>query len=138
LAFEESPENPLNNIDAWSEVGGLFIDEFSMVTSNMMGLIDTYPLRQLKGEPNKLYGGVHLIFCGDFYQLPAVDSGTIYSNINATAGVNTIRVSNGRHTWKKCLTDAIELTKSTGNKTRNGHQPSKIFGSINLVKMTSI
>jgi hypothetical protein len=108
---KRAPKNPLNNIDAWSEVGVLFIDEFSMVTPHMLGLIDTR-LSQLKGEPDKLYGGVHLIFCGDFYQLPPVGSDTIYSNINATAGVNTIRASNGRHTWKTCLTDVIELTKN--------------------------
>jgi hypothetical protein len=48
----------------------------------------------------------------EFYQLPPVSSGTIYSNLNVTAGVNTIRASNGRHTWKTCLTDVIELTKT--------------------------
>jgi hypothetical protein len=107
----EPPKPTQQQIDAWSEVGVLFIDEFSMVTSHMLDLIDTR-LRQLKGQPDKLYGGVYLIFCGDFYQLPPVGSGTIYSNLNVTAGVNTIRASNGRHTWKTCLTDVIELTKN--------------------------
>ena len=107
----EPPKPTQQQIDAWSEVGVLFIDEFSMVTPHMLDLIDTR-LRQLKGQPDKLYGGVHLIFCGDFYQLPPVGSGTIYSILNVTAGVNTIRASNGRHTWKTCLTDVIELTKN--------------------------
>jgi hypothetical protein len=107
----EPPKPTQQQIDAWSEVGVLFIDEFSMVTSHMLDLIDTR-LRQLKGQPDKLYGGVYLIFCGDFYQLPPVGSGTIYSKLNVTAGVNTIRASNGRHTWKTCLTDVIELTKN--------------------------
>ncbi len=107
----EPPKPTQQQIDAWSEVGVLFVDEFSMITPHMLDLMDTR-LRQLKGQPDKLYGGVHIIFCGDFYQLPPVGSGTVYSNPISTAGPNTIRASNGRHTWKTCLTDVAELTQN--------------------------
>jgi hypothetical protein len=107
----EPPKPTQQQINAWSEVGVLFIDEFSMVTPHMLDLIDTR-LKQLKGQTEKLYGGVHLIFCGDFYQLPPVGSGTVYSTPNSAAGPNAIPASNGRQTWKTCLTDIIELTKN--------------------------
>ena len=105
----EPPDPTQNQINAWSEIGILFVDEFRMITPHMLNLIDTR-LRQLKGTPDKLYGGIHLIFCVDFYQLPPVASGLVYSNETFNAGPNTIRASNGRLQWKNCLPDVIELT----------------------------
>ena len=122
----EPPDPTQNQINAWSEIGILFVDEFSMITPHMLNLIDTR-LRQLKGTPEKLYGGIHLIFCGDFYQLPPVGSGPVYSNETFNAGPNTIRASNGRLQWTNCLTDVIELTKNHRQALEHFriNQPSK-------------
>jgi hypothetical protein len=70
------PHPTLDQISAWSEVGILIIDEFSMVTPQMLSLLDER-LRRLNGKPNKLFGGIHIVFCGDFFQLPPVGSGPI-------------------------------------------------------------
>ena len=58
---------------AWSEIGEMFIDEFSMVPPSFFDLIDKR-LRKLKDQPDKLFGGVHMIFSGDFYQLGTLKS----------------------------------------------------------------
>jgi hypothetical protein len=118
----DPPHPTLDQISAWSEVGILIIDEFSMVTPQMLSLLDDR-LRRLKGEPKKLFGGVHVIFCGDFFQLPPVGSGPIYSHHIPNASKNSIRSSNGRQLWKTCLTDVVELQQTIiANKTLNGRQ----------------
>lgn len=67
------PPEPTETMRAtWSEVGVLFIDEFSMISPSLFCVLDRR-LRQLKVRPDVLFGGVHIIFCGDFYQLPPVE-----------------------------------------------------------------
>ena len=77
----------------------------------MLSLLDER-LRRLKGETNKLFSGIHIVFCGNFFQLPPVVSGPIYSNHIPNASRNSIRSSNGRQLWKTCLTDVIELQQN--------------------------
>lgn len=60
-------------ITAWSEIGVLFIDEIGMVKAKLLDLIDTR-LRLLKAQLDKPFGGVSVVFCGDFFQLPPVGS----------------------------------------------------------------
>jgi hypothetical protein len=52
-------------IAAWSEIGVMCIDEFGMVKADLYDLIDIR-LRKLKSRPDKPYGGVHMIYSGDF------------------------------------------------------------------------
>lgn len=47
----DPPHPTLDQIRAWSEVESLIIDEFSMVTPQMLSLLDDR-LCRLKGEPN--------------------------------------------------------------------------------------
>lgn len=103
------PPNPTETqISNWSSIGMLFIDEFSMISAALFDLVDTR-LRKLKCRMEMPFGGVHMVFSGDFYQLPPIGS-TLYKtpsfygkNNNALA---TIR---GQQLWKTCLTDVIVL-----------------------------
>jgi hypothetical protein len=52
-------------IAAWSDIGVMCIDEFGMVKADLYDLIDIR-LRKLKSRPDKPYGGVHMIYSGDF------------------------------------------------------------------------
>ena len=58
----------------------LFIDEFSMVSLQLLGKID-YRLRQIfpqKDRVDKLFAGINVIFFGDMYQLGCVKGTPIY------------------------------------------------------------
>lgn len=105
------PKPTETQIANWSTIGMLFIDEFSMISASLFDLVDTR-LKQLKCRLETPFGGVHMVFCGDFYQIAPVGS-TLYkapsmygNNPNALA---TIR---GQQLWKTCLTDVIVLEKN--------------------------
>ena len=68
----------LDHIDEFRKVRLLIIDEISMISSKMLCKIDK-KLRQLK-DPNEFYGGINIVFVGDFRQLEPVDkaSGPIF------------------------------------------------------------
>jgi len=95
-------------IAAWSEVGVLILDEFSMLQPKLVDIMEER-LRILKCQPDKPFGGVNIIFCGDFYQLPPVAGGPIYPHfVNYTKKI-CVRSARAREFWKTCLTDVIEL-----------------------------
>ncbi len=49
----------------------LIVDEYSMVGCELLKRIDSR-LRQAKGQPHELFGGISILLCGDFKQLPPV------------------------------------------------------------------
>lgn len=54
------PKPSRSQCEAWSEVGVLFIDEFSMIKQHFFDMLDTR-LKKLKDRPDLPFGGVHLI-----------------------------------------------------------------------------
>ncbi|HEY8999318.1 MAG TPA: PIF1 family DEAD/DEAH box helicase [Candidatus Saccharimonadales bacterium] len=50
----------------------LIIDEISMLHDFRLDMVDAM-LRNVRGEPEKPFGGVQVILCGDFFQLPPVN-----------------------------------------------------------------
>ena len=61
IQIEKNPASPSQSqLEAWSEVGVLFIDEFSMTKQGMYDFLD-FRLRQLKDRMDVPFGGVHLI-----------------------------------------------------------------------------
>ena len=61
----------------WSRITVLIIDEISMAGCHQLHRIDRR-LRALKMRPDVPFGGVHVIFAGDFVQLPAVRATQLY------------------------------------------------------------
>lgn len=55
-----------NHIGAWSEVGIVILDEFSMIKSALYFLSQNH-LQKIKGSFDKPFGCVHMILFGDFY-----------------------------------------------------------------------
>ncbi len=55
----------------WQKIDTLLVDEVSMLSLKLMYILDQIG-RKVKKEPNKPFGGIQLIFSGDFYQLPPV------------------------------------------------------------------
>ena len=77
---------PLNDkqkaslLNKLSEVMLLIIDEISIVLQTLFYQIN-FRLIEIFGV-NKPFGGLSVIVCGDFYQMPPVNSPAIYSQLN--------------------------------------------------------
>jgi ATP-dependent DNA helicase PIF1 len=54
----------------WKMVDVLVIDEISMLSYKLLELIELVARKTRKNE--KIFGGIQVIFCGDFFQLPPV------------------------------------------------------------------
>jgi len=55
----------------WNDIQFLIIDEISMVSYQMLSMIDSR-LRQLKNKENELFGGINILLFGDLLQLPPI------------------------------------------------------------------
>lgn len=109
-----NPSNPKpDHITAWSEIGLVIVDEFSMISADLYDLMDSR-LRKLKDRSDTPFGGVNMIFSGDFYQLPPIGTKLIgfragISGHDYTTNASTMRA---RESWATVLTDVIELTQN--------------------------
>ena len=56
---------------SWKTTDILIIDEISMMSKSLFELLDTIGKR-IRRNPLKPFGGIQLVFTGDFYQLPPV------------------------------------------------------------------
>ena len=62
----------------WLNTRLLIIDEVSFMNTNNADKLDQN-LRQLTGNHTRLYGGLHVVFCGDFCQLEPCSGVPLYS-----------------------------------------------------------
>lgn len=60
-------------LTAWRKTDILVIDEISMMSKKIFELLDKIG-RRTRGIYNKAFGGMQVVFVGDFYQLPPVGS----------------------------------------------------------------
>jgi hypothetical protein len=65
----------------WTMTKVLIIDEISMADKNMFRTLDKN-LRILTGNRHLLYGGIHIVFTGDFMQLPPVRGTPIFNDFD--------------------------------------------------------
>lgn len=109
------PDPSPSQMDAWSKVGVLFVDELSMMKQDLMALLDVR-LRKLKGRMDVKFGGIHVVFCGDFYQLPPVMGVSLYTIPKRRGRTLTnqsyLAEQHGYHIWMSYLTDAILLKQN--------------------------
>lgn len=57
----------------WSSVDVLIIDEVSMMSQKIFEILDRIG-KKVRKNPNQPFGGIQLVFSGDFYQLPPVSN----------------------------------------------------------------
>jgi ATP-dependent DNA helicase PIF1 len=84
--------------ERWRKAEVLLLDEVSMLDSYLMEVLDMIG-RSVRGEPAKAFGGLQIILCGDFFQLPPVSLGGNFGNGFAFqsrawqyAGVSTVEL----------------------------------------------
>ena len=87
--------------DEWWDVWFLFVDEVSLLGAQLMCQVD-HALRFAKENPNEWFGGINVIFAGDFYQYPPVGSMPLYTPIQQKAPQKSTNIEKrlGRLAWK--------------------------------------
>jgi ATP-dependent DNA helicase PIF1 len=60
-----------NSVKRWRNTQALILDEVSMLSKKLFDTLDLIG-RRLRNQPNIPFGGIQLVFVGDFYQLPPV------------------------------------------------------------------
>ena len=61
-------------VERWRRARCLVIDEVSMLDSGILDALDRIG-RNARGELARAFGGLQLMLCGDFFQLPPVSLG---------------------------------------------------------------
>ena len=59
----------------WIQAQLLIVDEISMMTPGLLERLD-YVARQVRKQPDTRFGGLQIVFAGDFCQLPPIGSAT--------------------------------------------------------------
>src|SRR5260370_2758198 len=99
--------------EEWKNVYFLLIDEVSMVSQELLCEIDIV-LRDVASCPNEWFGGVNIIFAGDFYQHKPVKQCALYSPIPSKPNKIYTQMEDvaryGRLVWKS-VESVIELTE---------------------------
>ena len=78
----------------WANILILIIDEISMMAVELLEKLDAF-LREVTGREDIPYGGITVVFLGDFYQHPPVGGGSILYHKG----------------WLESLTDSVILTE---------------------------
>jgi len=97
---------------AWSGIGFVLLDEFSMCAPPFFDLVDSR-MSLLKGC-NLPFGGLHLALTGCFFQLPPPKVAPIFrlpTEIELGLDEAALASDHGRQLWRTCLTDFCELVE---------------------------
>ena len=98
----------------------LIIDEISTVSCQLLGKVNDRlsAISSRKGNTKKPFGGMHVLMCGDFHQLPPVLEAPLYTK---EAKQNDVYMATGQAAWKQVedvvlLTEQIHLNTNTANQ----------------------
>lgn len=82
----------------WENVQALIVDEISMLDGGLFDVLESMARRIRRNETP--FGGIQLIICGDFCQLPPV-----------TRNPESLKFAFDAKTWRKCVPNVTMLTK---------------------------
>lgn len=69
------------NKKKWRLLRALVVDEVSMIDPSFLDFLDLQ-VRQVRGDLEKPFGGLQLVLCGDFCQLPGITKGLSFSDVH--------------------------------------------------------
>lgn len=101
----------------WRSVQVLVIDEISMIDGNLFDKIDSIA-RIIRKKKDKPFGGLQVIVCGDFYQLPPVSKSVIQPDGSEVKEIATFAFES--HAWHNVLHSRIilkEIFRQKGDQT---------------------
>ncbi len=85
-------------VSMWQGINYLFINKVSMVGAKLLVQVSTALC--LAKEDKMVFGGINIIFAGDFVQLPPVMDNKLFSQIDNRSGSNSaLKVVQGRLLW---------------------------------------
>jgi ATP-dependent DNA helicase PIF1 len=84
-------------VKKWNNLETLVVDEISMMSCELLEKLEL--LARLIRKNNLVFGGIHLVFSGDFCQLPSIGQN------------NNIDFCFNCETWSKCITKTVYLTE---------------------------
>ena len=93
-------------LNRWLSCKVLIIDEISMLDSDAFDTLE-FVARKARNS-NDRFGGIQIIVCGDFKQLPPV---TNLKNDKALDGPNKARYCFLSKSWKTCIDAYLEITQ---------------------------
>lgn len=104
--------------DRWRSTDVLIIDEISMMSDTLFELLDT--VGKTIRKSTKPFGGIQLLFCGDFYQLPPIDAKFCFEHVrwNSTFPTTiqlTVLFRQKNETYQSILGEIRGGTLSTQN-----------------------
>jgi ATP-dependent DNA helicase PIF1 len=108
----------------WKKVEILIIDEISMLSLKLFIILDKIA-RIIKKKPNIPFGGIQLIFSGDFYQLPPVSNNIDDIESNMFCFENEL--------WDETFKTPCFL--KTIFRQKNDNQYSKILNEIRIGRL---
>lgn len=87
--------------NAWKNVDVVLIDEVSLLSLQALSELD-HALRMAKERYNEWFGGIIVIFSGDFCQYPPVCGTALYRCVRLSSKMNTseLKLRLGRLAWK--------------------------------------
>ena len=117
------------NLSSWRNIDLLIVDEVSMMSKKYFDILDS--VGKIIRKNDKPFGGIQLLFSGDFYQLPPVGDNDIDSSKFCFESDN----------WKETFNTLIELKKIYRQKdekymkilrhVRNGEISKKTYDILN-------
>ena len=123
-------------IAMWDGVDYLFIDEISMVSCELLLTISTQ--LQIAKSSEDAFGGVNLIFAGDFAQLPPVGGTRLYADIEsrrATGWRSNKKAISGYSLWQSVET-VITLTRPMRQSGDNNAEFVELLARLREGKCT--
>ena len=118
--------------DEWRDVVVLLVDECSLVGCELMSELDS-ALRFAKEKADQWFGGITVIFAGDFYQYPPVGGTALYTPISPYTAQSNEEIAKrlGRLAWKT-INSVVTLTEQKCmEKDPNMELPYNVFGYVN-------
>jgi len=108
-----SVQNKSELHDKWKNVEFLLIDVTSLLSLQLLAEID-HALHFAKERPDLWFGGIVVIFSGDFFQYPPVGGSALYTPISRYAGQTDDEIKKHLEEWHgKLLT---QWSACTSNK----------------------
>lgn len=101
----------------WKFTKVLVIDEISMIDGALFDKID-YIARRIRRQQHLPFGGLQIVICGDFYQLPPVNKAELQSDGTEVKHTSTFAFES--QSWNKIIKSKIilkEVFRQKGDQT---------------------